>query len=151
MRKTRALILAACCLVLFSGCAGTKQAGTVRKIVFDRGNGSVWGDQFYIELCPEEITTVRYFPAGSSEYVTREHIPIDSKIWEEALSSVRILEEKLEPDTPGFFQKLFGSQKQDGGDYRKLTVYRTEADGVTYKLPADPAAQALEAFLENLV
>lgn len=151
MRKTRALILAACCLVLFSGCAGTEQAGTVCKIVFDRGSGSTWGNQFYIELCPEEIITVRYFPAGSSDFVTREHIPIDGNIWEDALSAVQTLEDKLEANSQSFWQKLLGGQKQDGGDYRKLTVYRTSGEEVSYKLPADPAAQSLEALLESLV
>lgn len=154
MRITRVIILTACLGALFSACSGQKESAAISRIVFDRGHGSMWGNQFFIELCPEEIVCVRYFPENSGEQTTREHIPISKTAWEKVLTAVQTLEPQLEADKPSLWQQLWGGQKLDGGEYRNLTIYRqtgTEETQTLYRLPSDPAVQALELLLEGLV
>lgn len=117
----------------------------VTKLTFDRGHGSAWGNQFYIELSPEEIVILRYIPEGSAELETREHIPIREDTWKQLQTHLEAL--TLEEETVSLWQRLFGSKKLDGGAYRRL-ILSYEDRAVTYRWPE--GGDALEAFLETL-
>lgn len=143
-----------CLFTMMVGCASKNSTETLSKITFDRGHGSMWCHQFYIEVTENEIVCARYFPEGSSEQTTCQHIPITAQQWNELVAAVRALEPELKEDQPSLWQKLFNSQKADGGEYRKLTLSR-KTDGseesVAYQWPASAAARELEALLEALL
>lgn len=146
------------CLFLLSGVflfslTGCRQeeSGDMTQITFERGNGSTWGNQFYIEVCPRQILLVRYFPEGASQQQTKEQIPITREQWDTLFRAVQALE--LTPEKSSFLQNLFGGQKLDGGEYRKLTlVWQTDSGEkeITYRLPGGPQADRLEQLLEQL-
>ena len=128
--------------VLLTGCG--KKTETLTGLTFDRGSGSAWGSQLYIALAETQIVTLRYIPAGTGELVTLEQLPITSEQWQaivDALEKLQLKEEKT-----SWLGKLF--EKQDGSDYRRLTLTYGETS-VTYRWPAEGAQ--LERLLEQLV
>ena len=124
------------------GCSKGREP--VTGLTFERGNGSVWGNQLYIHMTEAGITTLRYIPDGSGELVEQENLPLTAAQWQAVLEQVEQL--ALEREKSSLIGKLFG--KQDGGDFRRLTViYGSEA--VIYRWPEN--GQALESLLEQLV
>ena len=117
---------------------------TVTGLTFERGSGSVWGNQLYICMTEAQIVTLRYIPEGTSDLVELQNLPITQEQWQTVCQQLEQLTlEEAKPKLPG---KLFG--KQDGGDFRHLTVaYGSET--VDYRWPEN--GQALETFLEQLV
>lgn len=151
MRKVPALLLAACLAVCLAGC-NAEQEGQLCRIRFERGHGSAWGTQFTVEVCPEEITEIRYIPAGTSEPETAWHIPITTEQWETLCAAIGSLE--LKEERVSFWHELFGGAKADGGAYRKLTLYWKTDRGekaVAYVWPQSPQAQTAEKLLEELI
>lgn len=149
MKKLSARILAACLAVFLSACAAPGKDARLCRITFDRGHGTLWGNQFYIEICPEEIVLMRYFPAGSTEQTTKEHVPITAEEWASLSAAVRAL--PLKEDRPGFWSRLWKNRKLDGGEYRKLTLQWQSGNSVQticYQWPAGQQAEALEQLLE---
>lgn len=128
--------------VLLAGCGGKTEKLT--GLTFDRGSGSTWGNQLYIVLTQTQIVTLRYIPAGTGELVTLEQLPITAEQWQTVVDAL----EKLQPEEEktSWLGKLF--EKQDGGDYRRLTLTYGEHSAV-YRWPAD--GQQLEDLLEQLV
>jgi len=140
MKKGIFCLIAALALCLLWGCQ--QEDAMITQLTFDRGSGSTWGSQFYIQLSPEQILQLRYIPEGSTELVTREQLPIDSQTWQALL---QLLEElTLEKADP--LKGLLGG-KADGADYRRLTVTYGSRQ-VTYRWPEN--GEKLEEFLENL-
>ncbi len=132
-----------------TGCS-REEDRVMTGIRFDRGNGSVWGTQFYIEVRAGEILLTRYFPEGAAQQQTREHIPITAGQWSALCEAVQALE--LKEARSSFWQNLFPSP-QDGGEYRSLTVFWQSPQGeteVTYRWPAGEQAAALESLLRQL-
>lgn len=141
MRKAWLILILPVMLLWLPGCGKGREP--VTGLTFERGNGSVWGNQFYISMTQTGITTLRYIPDGSGELVERENLPITREQWEAVLAQLEQL--TLEREKPNLIGSLFG--KQDGGDFRHLTVtYGSET--VTYRWPEN--GQALEALLEQL-
>lgn len=128
--------------VLLAGCGGKTERLT--GLTFDRGSGSTWGNQLYIVLMQTQIVTLRYIPAGTGELVTLEQLPITAEQWQTVVDALEKLQ--LEEEKTSWLGKLF--EKQDGGDYRRLTLTYGERSAV-YRWPAD--GQQLEALLEQLV
>lgn len=128
--------------LLLSGCGAKDDSLT--KIIFNRGHGSKWGNEFYIELQATQIVRVRYIPEGQSELVTLEHIPITDAQWQTIKSAVEQL--PLEKARTNIWEK----QKLDGSEFRELTLVRGKKE-VTYYWPNKPEAQQLEALLEALL
>ena len=129
--------------LLLSGCSA-KRNQELTAISFNRGHGSMWGNQFYIEISPVEIVTARYIPEGSWDLVTVEHLPITDAQWEKIKSAVEQL--PLEKARTNIWEK----QKLDGSEFRELTLVRGKKE-VTYYWPNKPEAQQLEALLEALL
>ena len=141
--KLRVLPLFLMAALLLSGC-GAKRNSEITKIIFNRGHGSAWGNQFYIKISPEEIVTARYIPEGSWDLVTVEHLPITDAQWQTVISTVEQL--PLEKARTNIWEK----QKLDGSEFRELTLVRGKKE-VTYYWPNTPEAQQLEQFFETLL
>ena len=104
----------------------------------------MWGNQFYIAIQSTQIIQANYIPAGTSEMVTVEHLPITDAQWQRIKSTVEQLPlEKARTD-------IWEKQKLDGGEFRELTLVRGKKE-VTYYWPDTPEAQQLEQFLEALL
>ena len=129
--------------LLLSGCSAKRNQELI-AISFNRGHGSMWGNQFYIEISPVEIVTARYIPEGSWDLVTVEHLPITDAQWEKIKSAVEQL--PLEKARTNIWEK----QKLDGSEFRELTLVRGKKE-VTYYWPNIPQAQQLEALFEALL
>ena len=134
--------------LLLTGCKA-KGGDTITGVIFDRGHGSMWGNQFYIELVAEEIVLARYFPQNSQEQQVSEHLPITAEQWTDICTAVQALE--LKEDRPSLLDKLFRRSKLDGGETRTLTLIWDGETKITYQWPNDPRAMELEALLERLV
>ena len=144
MKITSALLITACLTALLTGCVSQSEDKVLTRLVFDRGHGSMWGNQFYIELCEEEIICIRYIPEGSAELVTQTEIPLTDQMWEQIVSAVGELE--LKPEKAGKKQVL------DGTEYRRLTLtWEIGGKEKTVNYSFSPAAQKLEALLESLI
>ena len=117
-------------------------------IIFDRGHGSAWGNQFYVEVCQTEVILMRYISAGSVDLITREHLPISPETWQALTDALGALE--LQQEQTSFLSHFWADKKLDGGEYRKLTVQYGSKE-VHYQWPADPGAAELEKLLEALI
>lgn len=144
MRKLWLILLTPVLMLLMPGCHRSNSAEPVTGLTFERGSGSVWGDQLYISLTQERITTLRYIPEGSGELEILEDLPITQDQWQAIIQELEKL--PLEREKPNLLEKLFG--KQDGTDFRRLTVTRG-TETVTYRWPEK--GEALELLLEQLV
>ena len=142
---------AALLVVLLCGCT-PKEEGMITGILFERGHGSAWGNQFYIQLCPEEIVVARYFPAGSAQQQNCEHIPITQQQWDELCTALQAME--LEKDSVSWWQRLWEGSRMDGTQYRRLIIVWSTARGdkeIAYRWPDGPEAENLEKLLESLI
>lgn len=141
--KLRSLAAVFAFALLLSGC-NAGECDPITGIKFERGHGSAWGNQFYIEVSPEAIVVLRYIPAGATELQTVEQLPITETQWQSLRAAVEQLPLKKA-------RSLFGeSHKLDGGEYRKLTLLR-DGKETAYRWPDTPEAQQLEQLLEALV
>ncbi len=143
MKKLFASLLV---LILLTGCSAP--SGEITSITFERGNGSVWGHQFYIELTPSEIVALRYPAPQSHDIVEEAHIPIAREDWEKALLLTEKLSPYLKEYKASFIKLLFRRGITDGTDFKHLTLCYGE-DSILYKLPYVDEAFALEEFLTS--
>ena len=134
--------------LLLTGCKA-KEDSKITGVVFNRGHGSTWGNQFYIEVCADEIVMARYFPENSQDQEVCEHIPITPEQWNEVCMAVQALD--LEEDRPSLWQKLWKSRKLDSGEYRTLTVIWDKKVETAYQWPENQQSKDLETLLEQLV
>lgn len=133
-------------LTLLTACE--KEKGEMIGIIFERGNGSSYGSQFYIDVRKDEILKVSFFPENSSQQVTYEHISISGEKWQEILKATKEIE--LKKNKSSLKEKIFGSSKLDGGDYRKLSLIYENNEEIKYKWPQSEKAQKLEDLLTSL-
>lgn len=130
--------------LMLSGCSLKPELKNLTGLTFERGSGSSWGDQLCISLTQSQILTLRYFPAGTGQLVTLEQIPITQDQWQ---AIVRVLEQlPLKEKRTSLLGGLF--PKQDGSDYRKLSLTYGEKT-ISYEWPED--GEKLERLLEQLV
>lgn len=128
--------------ILLAGCGAKDES--ITGIKFNRGHGSMWGNQFYMDLAPTEIVCARYIPEGGWDLVTVEHIPITDARWQSIKSMVEQLPlEKARTD-------IWEKQKLDGSEFRELTLVRGGKE-ITYYWPNTPEAQQLEQHFETLL
>jgi len=134
-----------------SGCRG-KADYALTGFIFDRGHGSAWGNQLYMEVRSTEIVVLNYISKETNQLETLERIPIQPEQWE-ALKTV-LLNLKLQKDSLSWKEWLFKHNKLDGGEYRKLSLIYSgdgEETETKYRWPGNAAAQELEEMLEQLV
>lgn len=140
-------LISALALVLCAGC-GRQESGELSAVIFERGHGSMWGNQFYIELCATEVTLLRYIPEGASDPEEAEHIPVTPGQWQQITALLQDM--TLEEEKPSLKERLFGASKLDGGEFRKLTLRRQSETGTTdilYRWPTDGSGEELERLL----
>ena len=141
-------------LICLSGCGATQEeTRTLRRVVLDRGHGSMWGNQFYMDVCADEISQTRYFPSDDPGGELTEDFgrAITAEQWDEILSAVEALEPTLIPMRQPFLKKLFARKEVlDGGEFHHLTLYWAEDEAIRYEWPFNEQAVALEALLEQL-
>ena len=83
------------CMVMLSGCGKkVEEEGTLVGVIFERGHGSAWGNQFYMEVCEDEIIQANYISENSADLVTEEHIAITSEQWQEICNTIEKMELK---------------------------------------------------------
>ena len=142
LNKTAGVVFALLILLL-TGCAA-KEEDAVTGIIFERGHGSAWGNQFYIQLEAEQIVSASYIPEGSSEPVTVTRLPIADTQWQTVIAAAEQLPlEKARAH-------LWENRKLDGGEFRKLTLIRGRKE-TEYRWPDGPEGQQLEQLLEALL
>lgn len=136
-------------LIGMCGCgqAQSHSPATLTRLVLERGHGSMWGNQFYIDICPTQINQVRFFspedPGG--ELLLRENISIPAEDWSALQAAVDALSPNLQK------QKWPNAKrgKLDGGEFHKLTLTWDQKE-ISYQWPADGSADGLEQLLENI-
>lgn len=144
MKPIKAFVFVFVALVLLlTGCAA-KEESAVTGIRFNRGHGSAWGNQFYIELDAEQIVTASYIPEGTGELVTVNHIPITDAQWQSIIAAAQQLPLGKARTNP------WENRKLDGGEFRELTLIRGKKE-TKYRWPDGPEAQQLEQLLETLL
>jgi len=134
-----------------SGCGrDITSSDSLVRITFDRSHGSLWGNQFYIDLTETEIVEARFFRQGETEQTEVSCIPLSAEEWTKAEQAVLSLAPSLKEkkEKKGIFQK------SDGAEERTLILtWETETGEktVVYDLPSTENAIALEEYLETLV
>ncbi|MBQ7016783.1 MAG: hypothetical protein IJN10_07515 [Firmicutes bacterium] len=141
------------CMAMLSGCGKkVEEEGTLVGVIFERGHGSAWGNQFYMEVCEDEIIQANYISEDSADLVTEEHIAITSEQWQEICDVIEKME--LEKVKSSAWKEQLGVDILDGGAYHELSlIWKTEKGekSVAYHWPEDEAGAALEQLLEQLL
>lgn len=140
-------------LILLTGLAAcrAKEDPVLSGIVFERGHGSMWGNQFYIDVNADQVNQLRFVSDDTQEPDTRENIPVLPEQWRELEDAVKCLDLKEEKDF--WLDKIVGQAKLDGGEYRKLTLRWKNGDEeieINYKWTQSQHTEKLEALLEQL-
>ena len=136
------LRIVAMVLALFSLSGCRANDAPVTGIIFQRGHGSAWGNQFSVEVNGTEIVTAEYLENG--ELVTVTHVPISEARWQSICALIEQLPlEKARSD-------IWDKHKLDGGEFRKLTLVQGTTK-TEYRWPDTAEAEQLEQLLEALV
>ena len=152
MKKTIVWFGIFCLISLLCACGQTVQTDTLQSLTFERGHGSMWGNQFYVDICPTQITCARYFPQNSSELTEVQALPIDEKDWQQIETILQAM--PLEEEKTTLRDILWERHRLDGGAFYELTLTLESARGekkVIIHWSDDPSSQQLESFLEDLV
>lgn len=146
-------------LISLGGCAEKDITdATPVRVIFNRTHGSVWGDQFYMDICPEEITSTCFFSKinFSNEQVVQENVSITAEQWsavEAAVTDLRPLLEEVKK--PSLLKRIISSRHPtvDGHLTRRLTlVFETDDEplSIEYNCPHSDQTTELEHLLEEL-
>ena len=157
--KRFALIGILAVLVLCSACGRQEAPSELTRVVFARGHGSTWGNQFRMEVCPTEITYTHFFVKTEEGLEFRElyAIPMEETVWDQIETATMAVVPQLEVQKPpNLLQRLkqkFGPIEVDGGEWESLTVtwfVKGERQDVEYIWKNTPEAEALRLLLEEL-
>lgn len=140
-------------LILLTGLSAchAKDDPVLSGIIFERSHGSMWGNQFYIDINASQIKQLSYVSKDTLELDTHRSIPILPEQWQALEDAVMLLD--LQEDKTAWKDSLFGSHKADGGEYRKLTLlWRNGNDEkeIHYLWTQSQQAEILESLLEQL-
>lgn len=140
-------------LCSLSACsAGKETSGVLTGVIFERGHGSAWGNQFYIHVSQQEILSLRYVSKATGNMETRTHISITQQQWQQIEAAVQAME--LQVEKPSVRGRLLGSSRLDGTEYRKLSLVTQVGDEqveTAYQWPQSSQAAALEALFEQFI
>ena len=96
-RKCLFFVVFILCCVIFFGCSEkeseamnkkTEPEGRLTRIEYSQTNGMVYGDDFSVDVIPEQVLYTRFFSTTEYEYVDKENIQIDSEQWHELEEAV---------------------------------------------------------------
>ena len=146
-------------VLLMAGCSKTPQVpegAVLTQVIYDRGHGSEWGNQFHMNIKRDEICLASWFSPDHEE-LEADHVPLSEETWLEIEALVLELLPEMEPvKEPGLLDRLFEKampQVLDGGEYHTLNlVWETEDEILTieYVWTGSSGQLELEAALENL-
>ena len=129
----------------------------LERVIFDRGHGSAWGNQFFSELTAEELVVTRFFdPADPTRtLLTRTNQALAPEEWPQLTAAIAALFPHLPPAKHRF--RLFARKNfpaaSDGAAYRRLTLFFHRGRKLRRfdtALPACPESAALEQMLEQM-
>lgn len=149
MKKTSLLLALTWLSLLLAACA-PPEAPVLTRLEWERGHGSMWGNQMFVAVTPEGIDEVRYVDSDSQLQTVRD-LPVTQQQWEELSELVQKLE--LKKEKPAWLEKLLKSSRLDGGEFHTLTLFWQTEKGtqqVRYQWPSSGDADALETLLETL-
>ena len=149
-----------------------KRAGqTLCGVSYHYASGMVYGEEFRIELTPEQIVSASYFPwEGIEDYtgeetdcITIENQPIDSSQWEAIEQAVMELLPVLKAQEPKkeklikWWNKWWEKRLEvlDGGDICQFSLTWRAEDGseqtVYYVIPSDSRFYTLLDLMKETV
>jgi len=147
------------------GIGNDMEVGTeaiLERVILERGHGSAWGTQLYVDVGCEKIYHANFisYVSASGELVSCQDIPITQEQWDRIQTCVFQLLPSLEvKKDSGVLVRMFRSwmrktSVQDGGAFWNLTlVWQEEQESrtVEYVWPADGQARELESLLESML
>ena len=157
--KRAALIGLLAIVLLCSACGNQAEHRELSRVVYARGHGSTWGNQFRMEVCPTEVSYTHFFEKNEKGLEFRElfAVPIEEAVWGEIETEVMDLLPQLEiQKPPSLLKRLMeavGPKTVDGGKWAYLTVTWLadgEPEDVQYIWKATPEAEAFALLLEEL-
>jgi len=157
--KRLALIGAITALLLCSACGKQVEHREMTRVVFAKGHGSTWGNQFRMEVCPTEVSYTHFFEKQEQGRKFRElfAVPIEDAAWDEIETAAMALLPQLEVQKPpNLLKRLIRAMEPkpvDGGEWAYLTVtwlVNGEFKDVQYIWTAIPEAESFVLMLEEL-
>lgn len=146
------VFIAALLLLTGLSACGVNEESVLSGIIFERGHGSMWGNQLYLDVRANQINRIQYIVDETMVLESRENIPIVPEQWQALENAVLCLD--LKEDKSSWKDILFGSSKLDGGEYTKLTlIWRTghKEKEINYLWSQSQQSAVLEAILEQLM
>ncbi|MBE6953992.1 MAG: hypothetical protein E7452_10630 [Ruminococcaceae bacterium] len=129
----------------------------LERVIFDRGHGSAWGNQFFTELTAKELVVTRFFdPADPTRtLLTRTNQVLAPEEWPQLTAAIATLLPHLSRNKR--FLRLFVRKNfpaaSDGTAYRRLTIFfhrGRKLHRFDAALPACPESATLEQLLEQM-
>ena len=157
--KRFALIGVLTALILCSACGRQTERREMTRVVFARGHGSTWGNQFRMDVCSTEVSYTHFFEKNEQGRQFREllAVPIEEAVWNEIEAAAAALLPQLEiQKPPGLLKRLMqamGPKTVDGGEWAYLTVtwlVDGEFEDVQYIWTDIPEAESFALALEEL-
>ena len=143
-------------LLLCSACGKQAEPAELSRVVYARGHGSAWGNQFRMEVCPAEVSYLHYFRDGQ-EFRELFAVPIDESQWEQvetaAMDLFPTLEVQKQPNLLNRLAQALGPKEVDGGDWWSLTatwLVDGEPKDVQYIWTNTAEAENFELLLQDL-
>lgn len=130
----------------------------LERVIFDRGHGSVWGNQFFTELTAAELVITRFFDPSdpTRTLLTRTNQALAPEEWPQLTAAIVALLPHLPTAKHRF--RLFARKPfpaaADGTAYCKLTLFFRSGRKLrttSVPMPDCPEANAFEQLLEHLV
>ena len=159
MRKLSVMVLLVA-MLFCTGCSGqTPQQKELVRVVFARGHGSTWGNQFRVEICPSEVSYAHFFTRGKegNEFHELTEVPIEADVWEQVEpAALQLLPQLQIKKAPGLWERLqqrFGPKTVDGGEWKKLKVtwlVNGELQETEYIWTSCAEADAFELLMEKV-
>lgn len=146
------LLLTAC----GSAQTGERAMGELIGLRYNLQIGMVRDEDFYIDICDNEIKSTRIFPLDESatDYLSAENLPLESGKWQE----LRLMIEELMPQlTPvkgrsDMAARLVSwlARPTDGPNSEEFFLIFEGGEVVQYKIPSDAAFRELISLLRGL-
>ncbi len=160
-RKCLFFVVFILCCVIFFGCSEkeseamnkkTEPEGRLTRIEYSQTNGMVYGDDFSVDVIPEQVLYTRFFSTTEYEYVDKENIPIDSEQWHELEEAVLAIFPVLEERHFEKEWKPFSGTVDGGGTFSFYLTWENEGkeERISYHSPNDRRFTTLFTLLEEI-
>lgn len=141
--------------------SGMNITGTLVLVSYSRTNGSVWGDDFHVNMDEKEISYAMYHDGQQHDYHELYDMPITEEQWSQVEHSIRSMMDDVrpvvQPTAWDRFKAKFLSRDVvllDGGDSdRMMLVWETESGDIleTYLTKSSDSYYDLIDLLREMV